>query len=229
MIKNLGGAALGLAWVLASGCNGAQAKEPEPLQGVVELDERVLGFEVGGRLQTVDVEEGARVEPGQIIARLDDSLERIARDARVAEVEAAQAQVALVRAGSRPEEVRAVGAQIQAVRASETLLTTNLERQSQLASRGAAPAARTDELEAQLAQARAQRASLSQQQRALRTGARDEEIAVAVARLHAAETGLRAAEERLTRYVLRADRAGTILRRHNDPGEIVAPGAPVIT
>ena len=85
MIKNLGGAALGLAWVLASGCNGAQAKEPEPLQGVVELDERVLGFEVGGRLQTVDVEEGARVEPGQIIARLDDSLERIARDARVAE------------------------------------------------------------------------------------------------------------------------------------------------
>lgn len=219
---------LGFA-AIAWGCNGASAAEPEPLQGVVELDERSLGFEVGGRLADVTIEEGEKLEPGKTIARLDDTIARVARDARTAEVAAARAQVELIKAGARPEEVRAMGAQIQAVRATEQLLSENLERQSMLAGRGAAPAARTDELTAQLAQARAQRAALSQQQRALRTGAREQEIQVALARLQAAETALQGEEERIARYVLRADRAGTVLRVHADPGEVVAPGAPVVT
>src|SRR5688500_1576002 len=99
MIKNRGRALLAL--VLISGCNGARATEPESLQGVVELDERNLGFEVGGRLLERSVEDGARVEAGAPIAKLDDTLERIARDARAADVAAARAQVDLLKAGAR--------------------------------------------------------------------------------------------------------------------------------
>jgi HlyD family secretion protein len=230
MIKNLGRALPILVCVVsAAGCNGAAADGPEVLQGVVELDERALGFEVGGRLLEVKVDEGARVEAGVEIAKLDDTLERIAREARAAEIAAARAQVELLRAGARPEDVRAMGARIRAAQASESLISQNLDRQRALAARGAAPTARTDDLSAQLDQARAQTASLAQQQRALRSGARDEEIAIAEARLSAAETALRAADERLSRYVLRADRPGTVLRVHVDSGEVVAPGAPVIS
>lgn len=229
MINNLWRGVPLLAVLWASGCNGAKATEREPLQGVVELDERTLGFEVGGRLLQVPVVEGQRLEAGTRIASLDDTLERIGREARAAELAAAQAQLELLRSGARREDIRAMGARIAAARAGETLIVQNLARQRALEQRGATPRAVTDELQAQLARARAERAALAQQQRALRSGARDQELTAAEARVSAAEAGLRAVDERLGRYELHADRPTTVLRVHLDPGEIAGPGAPVVT
>ncbi|MCC7540682.1 MAG: HlyD family efflux transporter periplasmic adaptor subunit [Deltaproteobacteria bacterium] len=210
-------------------CSQAQAGSPEPLQGVVELDEKVLGFELGGRVLEIGVDEGGRVGEGSVVARLDGTLDGIAREARAAEVAAARGQLDLLRKGARREDIRAVSARMNAIRARETLLERNLARQRTLVARGASAAMVTDELEAQLAQAQAERAALNQQRRALASGARDEEVRVAEARLAASEAALRAADERLARSVLRADGPATVLRVHVDPGEVVAPGAPVIT
>ena len=117
------------AWALAvllSGCARASGNAPEVLQGVVEFDDRALGFELGGRVATVAVERGETLSPGQVIATLDDGLERPARDARVAEVAAARAQLALLQAGARREDVRGVEAQLTAARATETAVQHNL-------------------------------------------------------------------------------------------------------
>src|SRR5215468_4336165 len=94
----------GLAVVLAS-CDGG-GKMPPGYQGIVELDERHIGFEVGGRIAQVPVARGQLVAAGALLARLDDGLEKPLRAARAADLEAAKAQVALLRAGSRAEDVR---------------------------------------------------------------------------------------------------------------------------
>src|SRR5687768_5882547 len=83
----------------AVGCS-ARAENPPGYQGVVELEERVLGFEVAGRVRARAVDRGDPIAAGQLLAELDDSLAVPARDARAAELRAAQAQLALLEAGS---------------------------------------------------------------------------------------------------------------------------------
>ena len=218
-----------VAFAALLGCSGAQAEDAGAYQGVVEHEERLLAFEVGGRLVRLDASEGDAVEADTVIAALDDSLERALRDARAAEVAVAEAELELVREGPRAEEIRAARAELRAARASEQLLGRTVQRQRALVARGAATPAQVDELETQLARATAQQQSVAQRLRALEEGARTEELAVGEARLAAARSALVALDERLQRYELRAGIEGVVLDVHVEPGEIVAPGAPVVT
>src|SRR5438105_15934141 len=79
----------------------AEAAVSPTLQGVVEFDERRLAFDITGRLESVRVAREATVHAGDVIATIDDSLERPQREARVADLDAARAQPAVVRARSR--------------------------------------------------------------------------------------------------------------------------------
>ena len=63
MINNCSALILLAIW----GCESVKADEPEPLQGVVELGERTLAFEVGGRLLEVLVNEAEQVEQGAVV------------------------------------------------------------------------------------------------------------------------------------------------------------------
>jgi HlyD family secretion protein len=199
------------------------------LQGVVELDERMLGFEVGGRLTAVNVRRGATVHAGEILATLDDTLERTASESREAEARAAQAGVALLKAGSRPEEVRSMQAQLRAAQASESLLQKNLEREKTLFAQGAVAIASVDDLESRLRASTASRQALEQRVRELQNGARREEIARAEAQASVASQQVKLGGERVERYVLRAAADGTVLDVHADPTEVVAAGTPVFT
>jgi len=230
MIKN------SLAWLLAVGtalasgaCNHATAGGEEGYQGVVELDERVLGFEVGGRVERVDVQRGDAVKGAASLASLDSSLEKTAREARAAEADAAKAQVALLKAGARPEEVRAMEARVRSIKTTEALLTKNLARERELEKRGVTSRAVVDEIETKLAATSADRQSLEQQLKALRSGARSQEIKGAKSRAEALDKTLSVQTERVDRHVLRAPKEGVVLDVHVEPGEVVAPGAPVIT
>jgi multidrug resistance efflux pump len=67
---------------------------------------------VGGRIVHVGVAEGDRVEPGQVLIRLDDTLARAQLEIAQAGLEMARAQLARVRAGARPEQIRQAEAQL---------------------------------------------------------------------------------------------------------------------
>ena len=77
---------------LASGCRAAHGAEPTSLQGVIELEETPIGFELGGRLTQLLVKEGDVVEVGAVLARIDDTLERSSRVARESEAQVAKQQ-----------------------------------------------------------------------------------------------------------------------------------------
>jgi HlyD family secretion protein len=229
MINNSRPAATAFALlVFAAGCTAAGA-ERAPLQGVVELDDRVIGFELGGRVVEVAVQRGQSVTSGAVLARLDDGLERPLRDLRAAELAAARAEVALLRRGARREDLRAAEAEIAALRAEEQTLAKNVERQDRLQAVGAAPVATLDDVSAELRATGERRGALEQRLRALRSGARAEEIAAAEARAQAAAAALAAIEARLVRYILRSPAPGSAVDVHVEVGEIVAPGTPALT
>lgn len=229
MIKNSRG-----AWLAALligpvyGCDGPRAEVPSPYQGVVELEQRVLAFEVGGRLTSVELQRGDVVRAGTPIARLDDTLSGPTRAMRVAELDLARAQLAQLEAGARPEDLEALKSQVASLRASERTTQTLLTRQRKLVADSVAPPASLDELEGRLNTTRAQRQALEHQLASARAGARDAELAQAKARITALEAALTLEDLRQEKLVLLAPADGVILERLAEPGEVVAPGTPIV-
>ncbi len=200
-----------------------------PLQGVVEYDERVIGFELGGRVLSFGVERGQSVAAGAVVAKLDDGLETPLRDLREADLSAAEAQLHLLKAGARVEELRAGEAEISALRSQQDILQKNLLRQQTLIAQSALPQSLADDTAAQLQSTAERKRAQEERLKALRSGARGEEIAAALARVQGASAALAAQEARLARYVLYSPAAGDVIDVHVKTGEMVAPGAPALT
>lgn len=233
MIKNPRAAVLLLAATVAGGLTAACARGGDitdgRFQGMVEHEQVDLGFEVSGRVAEVVVRPGQEVAAGDVIARLDDVLDRQTREIRARELAVARADLALIAAGSRIEDVRAARAQLTAARATEATLRRELERDRALVERGVIAGAVVDDMAAQLARAVGERTMLEERVRALSTGARDEEIARAQARVASAEQALALEDSRLDKRVLRASIAGTVLDTYIEPGEVVGAGVAIAT
>lgn len=212
---------------LAGGC-ARSAPEHLGFQGVVEYDETRVGFDLAGRVRTIAVKEGDHVENAALLADLDDELDRSAREERARRADTAKTQVAVARAGARPEEVGAMAARVRSAKAAEELLRKNLAREKLLAAQGAVAQAGVDDLEAQLARATADRQSLEQNLALLQRGARAVDVQAAESNAVAAQAAVNLDDVRLAHHELRSPRAGTVLDVVVDPGEVVAAGAPVI-
>jgi HlyD family secretion protein len=222
---------MAIAAVAASfGCSQLRA-EPgaEAYQGVAELDERVLSFEVGGRVTALMAREGDTVGKGALLATVDGALDEQQRAARDLEARAAFATSKLVDKGARPEEIAATRAKIRAARATEDLLKKQVEREVDLHSRGVTPEARIDELKGQYDHAVAEREALESVLAEQQRGARPEEREVAKARADAAKATVALDDLRIERRELRAPADGVILDVFAEPGEVVAPGTPVVS
>jgi len=227
MIRNSGAAAvLGLAVLL--GCAKAPPVPPG-FQGLVEYDERVVSFEVAGRVDTVDVRRGDLVADAQVLARLDATMAKLQSDASEQDANAAQADLALLLAGSRKEDVASLADDLQGAVSSESLARTTAERTRKLFADGALPQADLDKAEADLRRAASDRQSIEQKLAALRHGARAEEITRARARLAQAQAQLALQRELLARHVLHAEGAGEVVDVAIKAGELAATGTPAVT
>jgi HlyD family secretion protein len=215
------------AVLLAMSCQ-PKGEKFKGYSGVIEFEQELLGFEHGGRLATRPVERGALVKPGDLLGTLDDSLDRAARATEVQNTAAAEADVSLARAAPKREDVTALARRIDAARAVEAHLLDNYERDQKLADRGVLPSSAASDLRAEVLRARAETASLEAQLASLRHGARSEEVNVRRARAEVAKASLDMQDKRLEKNELRAPGPGIIEEVYADPGEIVAPGAPVV-
>ncbi|HEX7587558.1 MAG TPA: biotin/lipoyl-binding protein, partial [Anaerolineae bacterium] len=68
--------------------------------------------QIGGRVTEIAVQEGDVVQAGQLIATIDDDMAKLRLDAADANVAAAQAQLALLKAGARTEDLNRAQARV---------------------------------------------------------------------------------------------------------------------
>ncbi|MBI2934056.1 MAG: efflux RND transporter periplasmic adaptor subunit [Chloroflexi bacterium] len=97
---------------------GARAYEIAA-SGFIEADEVSIAAEYGGRIRDLPVREGDGVVAGGVLALMDDAMLEKQINQGQAAVELARANLALVKAGARPEEVqqrRAALAQAETIR-----------------------------------------------------------------------------------------------------------------
>jgi HlyD family secretion protein len=196
---------------------------------MLAIEQLDLAFEVGGTLIARPIQPGQTVKRGDVLARLDDVLDRQQRAIRARELDVANADLALLEAGSRPEDIAAAKAELVAARASERTLDREEARQQRLVESGVSPPAVLDDVGAQVARARGERESLEARVSLLRRGTRREELVRARARVALAAESLALEDRRLDKRVLTAPQDGVILDVYPDLGEVLAAGAPVLS
>ncbi|MBD2234169.1 efflux RND transporter periplasmic adaptor subunit [Phormidium tenue] len=196
-----------------------------------------LSPENAGILEELFVEQGDRVEQGQIIARMKsrDTATQVAQNqAAVAEAEAALAEL---RQGSRPDEITQAEATVEANRAQVRdaqarldLATSDLARRQQLFDRGAVAATDLDtaareqrSAQASLEQAQARVTESQRRVDDLRSGPRQEAIAQAEARLAQARAQLNGAQIRQDETLIRAPFGGIVTQKFATEGAFVTP------
>ena len=199
------------------------------LYGNVDIREADLAFNVGGRIKTMDVEEGDRVKKGQLLATLEPETYQAQVDAAKAGVDAQQATLDRLLAGSRPEEIKEARANVQAIQANLEDARINLKRTEELARTQVAAQQKLDQNRASVKSLQAQLAGAQQRLALAIQGPRKEDIAQARAVLAAQEAQLALAGSQLTYTKLFAPDDGVIKTRIVEPGAVVQPQAPVYT
>ncbi len=74
--------------------------------GFIEAEEVIITAEVGGRIEEIAADEGDEVKRGDVLVELDKTLLMAQMRQAEAAVEVAEAALAQVKAGARPEDVR---------------------------------------------------------------------------------------------------------------------------
>jgi multidrug resistance efflux pump len=218
----------GMLWSSHSRETASAAQQQSPRHSAIVAPARVepvraavaLAFETGGRIVSIEVDEGQAVTAGQVIARLDDRLAK----ARVASAEAAvavaNASYLLARRGPRREDLAAAKAELDAARAAAAHRSAEQERSDKLGADGALADSVVAGDDAAAGVARANADGASARYLALVHGSRAEQIAAAAAQLAGAQAELEAAKTLLDQTVLRAPRDGVVLRRFAEVGAV---------
>jgi HlyD family secretion protein len=199
------------------------------LYGNVDVREVDVAFNEGDRIIAMHVEEGDRVEAGQLLAELDSSrLEHAMLEAE-AKVAAQRALVTRFEHGSRPEEIARARAEVAVAEADLTAARLVHERLESMAKADAASQQRADDARAAHRAAQARLEVARENLRLAVEGPRSEDTEAARAQLRADEAALALARHRLADTKLYAPAEGTVLTRILEPGAVVLPNTPAYT
>jgi HlyD family secretion protein len=233
---------IALVVVLTAACAEEAPTDRLRASGHVEATETRVAPDVGGRILTLTVKEGDRVEAGQVVMTLDSRDVELAIDRAKAERAAADAQLRLVQAGSRVEDIRQAQAQIETARAElsaaqaelgaaqedlarfETLLASNSGSRKQRDD----AATRRDVARDRVASAGSRVTSAEETHAKLRSGARPEEVEAARARVAAATAQIATLEKGITDATVKSPVAGIVTNKLVEAGEMIAPRAPAL-
>jgi HlyD family secretion protein len=235
-------AALVAAAAAAATCRTPSEGAPLRASGYVEATEVRVAPDVGGRVLALHVEEGDRVAPGARIAQLDTADVEIVLRRAAAERDQALAQLRLVQAGARAEDIRHAQAQMESAQADVAAADAELQAaeadlarfEALLASNAGSrkqrddAAARRDVAAARVTAARERARAAAETLARLRAGARPEEIAAARARVAALEAQIAEGRKRLADATVTSPVGGVVTSKLVDAGETVAPRTPLV-
>lgn len=186
-----------------------------------------LGVDTGGVVERVAVEEGDRVDEGQVLVALRaEELQSRVQQAQ-AQLEAARQNYRQLRQGPTLAELSAARADVERAESSVDQAEQDYERAQRLVEAGVVTRANFEETQTKLNQARAEaktaRAKLDQLQ------PRSTQVRQAKARVDEARASLKTAQAQLDKTTIAAPFAGLVTAVDAEPGQSVSPGSPLLT
>ena len=196
------------------------------LYGNVDLRQVDLAFNNSERIAAVLVQEGDRVQRGQVLARLDTSRLLPQLGQVEAAVAAQQAVVEKLMNGSRPQEIAQARANVVLADANAQVAQRKYERLAALSESSGGRAMSRQDLDDARAAADVARAQLNVNRKALDLaviGPRKEEIAQARAQLAGEEAQLALLRAQVSDAALAAPLNAVVRSRIAEPGDMSSP------
>jgi HlyD family secretion protein len=207
----------------------AEADGQLRLYGNVDTREVALAFNGSERIASMLVQEGDRVHKGQLLAELETTGLQALVGRATAQVEAQQAIVDRMLAGSRPEDIRRARADLAAAQAQADDAARTSRRLHKLSAQSLASREQADNAETAAKAARERVKAATEVLKLAVQGPRQEDIVAAKAELKADQAQLELAQYNLANARLTAPADGVIRNRILEPGDMAAPQRPVYT
>ncbi len=199
------------------------------LHGNVDIRQVELAFNASGRVDELLVHEGERVHKGQLLGRLDTTRLRLALNQAKALADAQRSQVAKLKAGSRPEEIKQAAAERDAAQAAAREARQIYERQLDLVAKHFISQQQADSARNTLDGAQERLKAAEEVYRLAVLGPRKEDVAAAEANLVAQDAAVAGLEHDIAEGELRAPAEGIIENRVLEPGDMASPQKTVFT
>ncbi|MBI2381112.1 MAG: efflux RND transporter periplasmic adaptor subunit [Gammaproteobacteria bacterium] len=197
--------------------------------GLVEPqgEERVVIPEFSGRLKKVYIEEGDTVQAGQILAEIENAEFEAAVAGTKAQLQLAEANLAKLKAGARPEERREAAANRAEAESLLTWAQAEFRRINPLVEKRQLPASALDTARHERDAAKARAQAARERLNLIQAGTRAEDLAIAAAQVAAAQAELGRAEALLNKTRIRSPIDGLVLKRDLREGETVVSLSPI--
>ena len=229
------------ATIVLGACQESAPATGTRVSGQVDATEVQVAPEVGGRIIEMTIAEGDRLKQGDVVARLDTRDVDLALQRARAERLQADAQLRLLQAGARGEDIRqaeaqaaAAAAEISAAEADLASAETDLQRFERLLQVDSGSQKQRDDAATRrnvardrVTAARARESAAREAVARLRAGSRREEIEAARARVAGVDAQIATLEKSKSDATVIAPLGGIVTERLLDPGEMVAPRAPI--
>ncbi len=199
------------------------------LHGNVDIRQVELAFNASGRIEQVLVHEGDWVKKGQLLAKLDTTRLQLALRQARAQADAQRSQVAKLRAGSRPEEIKQAAAERDVAQAAAREARQIYERQLNLVAKQFISQQSADTAKNALDGAQQRLKAAEEVHRLALIGPRQEDLATAEASLAAQEAAVAGLERDIAEGELHAPDEGIIQNRVLEPGDMASPQKSVFT
>ncbi len=192
------------------------------------MRESSLGFERGGKVVNLYIDEGDMVAEGEIIATLDTSQLETEKLQLEAQKSQQLAILAELNRGARPEEINAARAIVQQIQERLSLEVAKRERREYLYQEGAISLEQLDEVSFNSNALTAQLAEAQSRLDELLAGTRIEKINAQQAIIKQLEASIQRINLDINKSNLKSPYSGTIAQQLIDEGTVVSTGQSIV-
>ncbi|HJT11219.1 MAG TPA: biotin/lipoyl-binding protein, partial [Dongiaceae bacterium] len=218
-----------LLLIVLAALTGCERPGEDSWLGYIEAEYTYVAPLEAGRIVALEVERGDLVQAGQPLFTLESDAEQAARDQAAAELAQAEADLADLQKGERPEDLAIIEAQLDEARASLSLSVPRLQRREKMVKGSIVGEEELDEAKAEILQDRGNIAEYEARLAEAKLPARIDQIAAQEKLVAARKAALVDAEWRLSRRQEKATAAGRIEDVFFRAGETASAGQGVVS
>lgn len=204
-------------------------RQPDIIQGQVEVGEYRVSSKVPGRILEIRVKEGDFVHAGDTLAILDAPEVRAKMQQAKGAEDGASALEQMAQNGARKEQVQAAFQLLQQAKAGLEIAEKSYNRLQRLFDEGVVSAQKRDEALAMYKASQAQVSAAQSQYDMAVNGAREEEKRAAQAQVERAKGAVQEVDAYISETVQVAQMDGEVSSIYPKVGELVGTGSPIMT
>lgn len=213
---------------LLSGCESKKPSNEINASGTIEATDVTISSKTAGQIKVIMVTEGSAVKKDEVLMYLDHDLLDIQLRQAQASVEQAEAQLRLLQAGARKEDIQLAEEQVQFARINLDQATADKERLEKLYETSTITKKQFEDAETKYEQAMNQYNSAKQSLNKIKNITRPEEIESAKANLKRNMVSVDLIQKNIEDCTIKSPVDGIVSKKFVETGEYVTPGAAVM-